>query len=319
MTAIRAEGLHKYYGTTQALDGLDLVVEPGTSFGYLGPNGAGKTTTIGILGTLLRPTAGRAEVAGYDVVARPDMVRRRIGMVFQESTLDLELTARENLRFQAYLFSLGRTEARKAIADLLDLVGLSDRADIPVQMFSGGLRRRLEIARGLLIGPRILFLDEPTTGLDPQTRAAVWDYLSVLRREQDTTIFLTTHHLDEAENCDQIAIIDHGRVVTQGSPGELKSVIGDDLVILRTADDEQAARAVSERFGLDAEVSADGLHVRVADGAAFVPSICAGLGLPIHSVTVSPPTLDDVFLHHTGRSIRETEAGPQTLIGVGGI
>jgi ABC-2 type transport system ATP-binding protein len=319
MTAIRAEGLHKYYGATQALDGLDLVVEPGTSFGYLGPNGAGKTTTIGILSTLLRPTAGRAEVAGYDVVRRPDMVRRRIGMVFQESTLDLELTARENLRFQAYLFSLGRTEARKAIADLLDLVGLSDRADIPVQMFSGGLRRRLEIARGLLIGPRILFLDEPTTGLDPQTRAAVWDYLSVLRREQDTTVFLTTHHLEEAGNCDQIAIIDHGRVVAQGSPGELKSVIGADLVVLHTADDAEAARAVAERFGLDAEVTPDGLHIRVADGAAFVPSICAGLGLPIQSVTVSPPTLDDVFLHHTGRSIRETEAGPLTLIDVGGI
>ena len=319
MTAIRAEGLHKYYGTTQALDGLDLVVESGTAFGYLGPNGAGKTTTIGILSTLLRPTAGRAEVAGFDVVTRPDMVRRRIGMVFQESTLDLELTARENLRFQAHLFGLGRGQARKAIADLLDLVGLSDRGDVPVQLFSGGLRRRLEIARGLLIGPRILFLDEPTTGLDPQTRAAVWDYLNVLRREQDTTIFLTTHHLEEAENCDQIAIIDHGRVVARGSPSGLKSVIGADLVILRTADDARAARAVSERFGLDAEVGADGLQIRVADGAAFVPSVCAGLGLPIHSVTVSPPTLDDVFLHHTGRSLRDTEVSAMTLVDVGRI
>jgi len=186
-----------------------------------------------------------------------------------------------------------------------------------VQLFSGGLRRRLEIARGLLIGPRVLFLDEPTTGLDPQTRAAVWDYLNVLRREQDTTIFLTTHHLEEAENCDQIAIIDHGRVVAQGSPAGLKSVIGADLVTLRTADDARAARAISERFGLAAEVRADGLHVRVADGAAFVPSICAGLGLPIRSVTVSPPTLDDVFLHHTGRSIRETDVGAMTLVDVG--
>ena len=317
MNAICAEGLHKYYGTAMALGGLDLTVPDGTAFGYLGPNGAGKTTTIGILSTLLRPTAGRAEVAGYDVVARPDEVRRRIGIVFQESTLDPGLTARENLRFQAHLFGLARSQARKAISDMLDLVDLSDRGDVPVGRFSGGLRRRLEIARGLLTGPRVLFLDEPTTGLDPQTRAAVWDYLNVLRREQHITIFLTTHQLEEAEHCEQIAIIDHGRVVAQGSPAELKSVIGADLVTLRTSDDAVAARAIGERFGLAAEVTGHGLQLRATDGAALVPSLCAELGLPVHSATVSPPTLDDVFLHHTGRTIRETDMGARTLNDVG--
>ncbi|MFE6908567.1 ATP-binding cassette domain-containing protein [Streptomyces erythrochromogenes] len=317
MTAILAEGLYAYYGTAPAVNGLDLTVPAGETFGFLGPNGAGKTTTISMLTTLLKPTEGRARVAGFDVATQPAEVRRRIGIVFQESTLDVELTAAENLRFQADLVGLPRREARGAIASMLDLMDLSERSRIPVQQFSTGMRRRLEIARGLLGAPRILFLDEPTTGLDAQTRAAVWEHLGTLRREQGITVFFTTHQLEEAEHCDQIAIIDRGKVITQGAPAELKSVIGADLVVLRTEDDPRAADALSERFGLAAELTPDGLLLQVADGASLVPRLCTGLGLAVRSVTVTQPTLDDVFLHHTGAAIRESEPSGHTLGNLG--
>ncbi|AJE44472.1 ATP-binding cassette domain-containing protein [Streptomyces nodosus] len=315
--AIRAEALYAYYGTTPAVNGLDLAVPAGSTFGFLGPNGAGKTTTISMLTTLLRPTAGRAEVAGFDVAERPAEVRRRIGIVFQESTLDLELTAAENLRFQADLCGLPRQRARAAIAAMLDLMELSQRSRVPVRQFSTGLRRRLEIARGLIGSPRVLFLDEPTTGLDAQTRAAVWDHLDRLRREQGITLFFTTHQLEEAEHCDQVAIVDRGRVVTQGTPAELKSVIGSDLVVLRTEDDARAADALAERFGLAAEPTPDGLLLRVSDGATLVPRLCTGLGLTVRAVSIAPPSLDDVFLHHTGAAIRESQAGGHTLDTIG--
>ncbi len=317
MTAIRAEGLYAYYGTTAAVNGLDLTVPYGATFGFLGPNGAGKTTTISMLTTLLKPTAGRAEVAGFDVASRAAEVRRRIGIVFQESTLDMDLTAAENLRFQADLCGLGRREARSAIAAMLDMMELSERSDIPVQRFSTGLRRRLEIARGLLGAPRVLFLDEPTTGLDAQTRAAVWEHLDRLRREQGITVFFTTHQLEEAEHCDRIAIIDRGKVITQGTPTELKSIIGADLVELRTEDDPSAVEALSDRFGLTAEVVPDGLRLRVSNGATLVPRLCTELGLAVRSVTVTSPTLDDVFLHHTGFAIRESGASARTLSNLG--
>ncbi|MFF3175407.1 ATP-binding cassette domain-containing protein [Streptomyces sp. NPDC057900] len=317
MTAIRAESLYAYYGTRAAVNGLDLAVPEGSTFGFLGPNGAGKTTTISMLTTLLKPTAGRAEVAGFDVARQPAEVRRRIGIVFQESTLDLELTAVENLRFQAGLCGLPRHEARTAIAAMLELMELSARGGVPVRQYSTGLRRRLEIARGLLGAPRVLFLDEPTTGLDAQTRAAVWDHLDRLRREQGITLFFTTHQLEEAEHCDQVAIVDRGKVITQGTPAELKTVIGSDVVVLRTEDDTRAADAVSERFGIAAEPTPDGLLLRVADGAGLVPRLCTGLGLTVHSVSVAPPTLDDVFLHHTGSAIRETGTNAHTLNNIG--
>lgn len=317
MTAIRTEGLYAYYGTTPAVNGLDLTVPDGTTFGFLGPNGAGKTTTISMLTTLLRPTAGRAEVAGYDVAARAAEVRRRIGIVFQESTLDIDLTATENLRFQADLCGLGRREARGAIAGMLDMMELSERSDIPVRRFSTGLRRRLEIARGLLGNPRVLFLDEPTTGLDAQTRAAVWEHLDRLRQEQGITIFFTTHQLGEAEHCDRIAIFDRGKVVTEGSPTELKSIIGADLVVMRTEDDARAADALADRFGLAVQPSPDGLRLRVSDGATLVPRLCTGLGVTVRSVTVTSPTLDDVFLHHTGSAIRDGETQARTLSNLG--
>ncbi|RLL69808.1 ATP-binding cassette domain-containing protein [Streptomyces sp. Z26] len=308
--AVLAEGLRKTYGTHEAVVDLDLAVDPGETYGFVGPNGAGKSTTINMLCTLLRPSAGRAEVAGHDVTRDPDSVRRGIGLVFQESTLDGELTAEENLRFQADLFGMPRARARRALADLLDLVELTHRKDSPVRTFSGGMRRRLEIARGLLHMPRVLFLDEPTTGLDPQTRVAIWEHLHRLRAEQEITIFLTTHHLEEAENCGRLAIMDQGQLVVEGTPAELKGVVGADLVVLRTGDDERAAHAVRERFGLEARTGPDGVRLRTPDGAAFVPRLCAELAVPVHSVTVTPPSLDDVFLHYTGRTIREAD-GPR--------
>ncbi|MDJ1135244.1 ATP-binding cassette domain-containing protein [Streptomyces iconiensis] len=312
-TVVETRGLSKLFGQRAAVTGLDLDVAAGEIFGFLGPNGAGKSTTIGMLATLVRPTLGEARVAGYDVTRDPHAVRRRIGLVFQEPSLDGELTAQENMRFQAELFGVPRREARSAIAALLGLVDLTDRKDSPVHTYSGGMKRRLEIAKGLLHTPRVLFLDEPTTGLDPQTRAAIWEHLHRLREEQEITIFLTTHHLEEAENCDRIAIMDEGELATEGTPAELKAVIGSDLVVLRTGDDAEAARTVRERFGTEAETGTDGVRLRVADGAAFVPRLCAEISVPVHAVTVTPPTLDDVFLHSTGRTIRDADDGPGAL------
>lgn len=314
MTAVvETEDLGRTYGDRIAVAGLDLTVAEGVSYGFLGPNGAGKTTTLAMLCTLLAPSAGRAVVAGYDVAAEPHRVRERIGLVFQEPTLDLDLTPLDTLRFHAAVFGTRWRTARPGAVHLLELLGLTAHQDRPMKQLSGGLRRRLEIARGLLHTPRVLFLDEPTTGLDPQTRAAVRDHLRELRDERGVTLFLTTHHLEEAEHCDQIGILDDGHLEVEGSPAELKAAIGADLVLLRTGDDQAAVALLRERFGLTAEAGPGGVSVRVADGAAFVPEFCAGAGVPVHTVQVFPPSLDDVFLHHTGRTLREEETGPVTL------
>ncbi|MET9862339.1 ATP-binding cassette domain-containing protein [Streptomyces smyrnaeus] len=315
--AVRTVDLGKTYGDAPAVVGLDLAVPRGMTFGFLGPNGAGKTTTISMLCTLLRPTAGRAFVGGCDVVAEPHAVRERIGLVFQETTLDLDLTAREALRFHAELFGVPWRESRRTVAAMLDLVGLTACRDRPVREFSGGMRRRLEIARGLLTAPQVLFLDEPTTGLDPQTRTVIWEHLHRLREERGITLFLTTHHLEEAEHCDRLAIIDDGQVEVEGSPAELKAEVARDTVLLRTRDDADAVRLVRERFGITASAGPDGVRLSVADGAAFVPKFCAEAGIPVLSATVIPPSLDDVFLHHTGRTIRTERSGPLTVDDVG--
>lgn len=304
---ILARGLCKTYPGVQAVRGIDLTVHPGETFGFLGPNGAGKSTTIAMLCTLARPTAGRARVAGADVATAPDAVRHHIGLVFQDLTVDGELTADENLRFHADLYGLPKRAARAKAAEMLDLVGLSDRRDSLVRTFSGGMKRRLEIARGLLHSPQVLFLDEPTLGLDPLSRAQLWEHLHHVRKEQAITLFLTTHYLDEAEHCDRIAIMDDGRIVTEGTPTALKAVIGTDRIQLRTTDDRTALSSLRRRFGLDATAGSDGLCTHVPDGAAFVPALCADLGVPVLSVTVTRPSLDDVFLHCTGRTIRDAE------------
>ncbi|MFE9682003.1 ATP-binding cassette domain-containing protein [Streptomyces sp. NPDC002701] len=302
--AIHTRGLRRVYGDTVAVHGLDLTVAEGENFGFLGPNGAGKSTTISMLSTLMRPSAGRAAVAGMDVERRPDEVRRRIGVVFQEPTADRQLTGWQNLRFHARLHGMSRRDVHAQAGALLEMTGLADRRDAPVGTYSGGMQRRLEVARALMHRPRVLFLDEPTTGLDPQSRAQIWQRLHELGRQEGVTVFLTTHYLEEAENCDRIAVMDHGRLVAQGTPHELKSAIGADVVHLRTDDDTRAAQAIRDRFALDAEAGPDGVRVRTADGARWVPRLCAQLTSGITSVTVTRPSLDDVFLHHTGRSLR---------------
>ncbi|GHF48195.1 daunorubicin resistance protein DrrA family ABC transporter ATP-binding protein [Streptomyces mashuensis] len=305
--SVLARGLRKSYPGVEAVRGVDLTVRAGETFGFLGPNGAGKSTTIAMLCTLARPTAGRATVAGADVTADPAAVRRRIGLVFQDLTVDGDLTAAENLRFHADLYGLPHRTARRRVAEMLDLVGLHGRRHSLVRTFSGGMKRRLEIARGLLHAPRVLFLDEPTVGLDPQTRAQVWDHLHRVRQQRAVTLFLTTHHLEEAEHCDRIAVIDDGRIVTEGTPAALKAAIGTDRVVLHTTDDAAARTALGERFGLAARRDPEGLLLHVPDGAAFVPVLCARLGVPVLSVTVTRPSLDDVFLHCTGRTIRDAD------------
>ncbi len=301
--------LTKRFGDFAAVDGVSFGVEQGELFGFLGPNGAGKTTTISILCTLLRPSGGSARVAGYDVVAERDSVRRSIGLVFQETTLDNYLTGEENLRFHAVMYGVPRHEIAPRMAPLLDMVGLTERAQDLVLVYSGGMKRRLEIARGLLHAPRVLFLDEPTVGLDPQTRVAIWDYVDTLRKRESTTMFLTTHYMDEADHCDRIAIIDEGRIVAIGTPAELKASVGADTVRLQTADDDRAAEEIRAGLGVEAEVTPEGLRLLVPDGEAFVPQVFGHVTVPVTSVNQHRPTLDDVFIKYTGRAIRDAEAG----------
>ena len=310
--AIRVEGLEKRFGDVEAVRGVDFEVHAGETFGFLGPNGAGKSTTINMLCTLLRPTGGHARVAGYDVVAERDDVRREIGLVFQDMTLDSYLSATQNLRFHGQLYGVPSAELEPRMRQVLELVGLWDRRDKDVATFSGGMKRRLEIARGLLHSPRVLFLDEPTVGLDPQTRASIWEYLGELRDRENLTIFLTTHYMDEAENCDRIAIMDAGRIVALDTPAALKASIGTDRVRLVTADDDVAAAAIAAQFGLEVAAGPDGLALQVHDGEAFVPRLLADLGVAVRSVSVTRPTLDDVFMSFTGRTIRDAESsGPE--------
>ena len=310
--AISVRGLVRRFGDFEAVSAVDFDVERGQIFGFLGPNGAGKSTTIKMLCTLLEPTAGRALVAGRDVMRERLEVRRRIGLVFQDPTLDVYLTAEENLRFHAELYGVPRREIRGRIGNVLEVTGLTERASGLVGTFSGGMKRRLEIARGLLHMPRVLFLDEPTIGLDPQTRASIWEYVGELRATREITIFLTTHYMDEAENCDRIAIMDSGRIVVEGPPEHLKAEVGTDRVRISTADDAATIAALRERFGLEAGVHEGEVLFHVADGELFVPRLFAELGVPIRSVSVARPSLDDVFMSWTGRTIRDTEGPANT-------
>jgi ABC-2 type transport system ATP-binding protein len=306
--AISVKGLEKQYAEVKALSGVDFDVERGRIFGFLGPNGAGKSTTIKILCTLARPTGGSATVAGFDVVKQRDHVRRNIGLVFQDVTVDDYLTAEQNLRFHAELYGVPKNLVADRLKLVLDMVGLWDRKGSLVGTFSGGMKRRLEIARGLLHSPRVLFLDEPTVGLDPQTRASIWGYLQELRKREDITIFMTTHYMDEAEYCDRIAIIDAGKIVALDTPAALKARVGKDRIQIATADDDAAANALRDKFGLDAAKKNDGLLFGAPDGEKLVPRLFQELGVAIKSVSVARPTLDDVFMSFTGKGIREAEA-----------
>ncbi|MEV0665966.1 ATP-binding cassette domain-containing protein [Actinomadura luteofluorescens] len=306
--AVEVDGLTKRFGEVEAVRGIDFTVRPGEIFGFLGPNGAGKSTTINMLCTLLRPSGGSARVAGYDVVRERDDVRRNIGLVFQDPTLDGYLSGEQNLRFHAELYGVPRSVTADRIRQVLEMVNLWDRRGDLAQTYSGGMKRRLEIARGLLHSPRVLFLDEPTVGLDPQTRASIWEYIRHLQRAEEITIFMTTHYMDEAEYCDRIAIIDSGRIVALDTPEALKAGVGEDRIRIQTADDEAVIAALKDRFGLEAVVSEGAVAFSVASGEAFVPRLFAELSVPIRSVNVARPSLDDVFMSFTGTTIRDAEA-----------
>ncbi|HEX4519816.1 MAG TPA: ATP-binding cassette domain-containing protein [Gaiellaceae bacterium] len=313
--AIEATELRKHYPPdVQALDGIDLEVEEGTIFALLGPNGAGKSTTVKTLTTLTRPDSGTARVAGHDVLAKPERVRRAIGVVGQKHGFDPEATGRENLVLQGAIYDLPGRELRGRVSELLERFGLAAAATRPAKTYSGGMQRRLDIAMGLIHHPEVLFLDEPTTGLDPEVRADMWQEIARLAREEKMTILLTTHYLEEADElAAQVAIVDRGRVVAEGSPEELKSALQGDALHFELV--EAAGAAVQEALeGVEGvtEVTAEGrlVRARARNGARAMPPALAALeaaGLSVASVTMAHPSLDEVYLRHTGRSFRQAE------------
>jgi ABC-2 type transport system ATP-binding protein len=310
-SAISVRGLAKSFDEVEAVRGVSFEVESGEAFGFLGPNGAGKTTTINMLCTLVKPTGGSALVAGHDVVRERDDVRRHIGLVFQDPTLDGYLTAEQNLRLHAELYGVESALIPARMRQVLEMVGLWERRSGQVLTFSGGMRRRLEIARGLMHSPRVLFLDEPTIGLDPQTRRSIWSYIRQLQESEDITIFMTTHYMDEAEFCDRIAIMDQGEIVALDTPEALKAEVGADRIRIQTEDDEAAIAALGERFAIEGRIAEGAVTFFVPSGEEFVPRLFAQLGVPIKSVSVSRPTLDDVFMSYTGTTIRDAEESPE--------
>jgi ABC-2 type transport system ATP-binding protein len=315
--AIVVESLRKRYGDVQALDGATFNVREGEIFGLLGPNGAGKSTTVRILVTLTQPDGGTARVAGHDAVGDAGAVRRLIGYVPQESGVDRRATGRENLQLQGRVYGMKRAELRRRIDELLEIVGIADAADRTVDGYSGGMRRRLDIALGLVHRPRVLFLDEPTTGLDPEARVSMWEEVGRLAAQESLTILLTTHYLEEADElADRLAIVSQGKVVAEGTPNELKSRLIGDAVHVELADGRmEDARRVLEQVEAPVETTlADGrtLISRVPDGGQALPGILAALsaeGIPVASVSVSRPSLDDVYLHYTGRDFATEDRG----------
>ncbi len=305
---VHVEGLKRNFGRLEAVKGISFDVYPGEIFGFLGPNGAGKSTTINMLCTLLKPTAGRATIAGYDIARQRSQVREAIGLIFQDPSLDDRLTADENLRFHATVYGLPAAISKERREELLKMVDLYERRNQYVRTFSGGMKRRLEIARGLLHYPRVLFLDEPTIGLDPQTRLHLWSYILNLRKQKQITMFLTTHYMDEAENCDRIAIIDHGQIVALDTPARLKDMVGGDVIRLKTSDNTTAAQQIEEQFGVRPREDKGELVFEIAGGEELVPRIVEKVSARIASISVRRPTLDDVFIKLTGREIRDEEA-----------
>jgi ABC-2 type transport system ATP-binding protein len=305
--AIQVRDLARSFGRIEAVRGVSFEVREGELFGFLGPNGAGKTTTINMLCTLLRASSGSASVNGFDVAHERSQVRRSIGLVFQQTTVDEYLSAEQNLRFHAYAYNVPPDVREPRIRELLTMVELWDRRKGSVRTFSGGMKRRLEIARGLVHHPRVLFLDEPTIGLDPQTRRHIWDYLLQLRRQEQLTIFLTTQYLDEAENCDRIAIIDNGQIVALDTPDGLKRSVGGDLITFSVADTAAAAAEVSARYGAEAVVQDSTVRFHVPAGDTFLPEFVRSFPHHLESLSLKRPSLDDVFLTLTGHEIRDSE------------
>ncbi len=309
--AIVTNKLTKAYGSSfKAVDSLDITVEGGEIFGLLGPNGAGKTTTVSMLCTILKPTSGTATVNGFDIVREPGKVRKSIGIVFQDPSIDDRLTGRENLSMHANLFGVPTSEQRERINRILKLVQLEDRADDLLRTYSGGMRRRLELGRGLLHNPKVLFLDEPTVGLDPQTRDHIWKYIRELKEAHDITVVLTTHYMDEADRLsDRIAIMDHGKIVVLDTPSNLKETLEGDVITVRANNIEALLELVTKWLGFTKTRVVEGaLEITVPSGKAAMPriiEIATQNNLYVESLVCREPNLEDVFLHYTGRSIRQ--------------
>jgi ABC-2 type transport system ATP-binding protein len=306
--AIEVRKLGRRFEEFTAVDGLSFAVRCGELFGFLGPNGAGKSTTIKMLCTLLRPTAGVALVNGFDVAREPARVRESIGIVFQDYSLDDRITAEENLRFHCMIYHVPSAERAARIRQVLDMVELRDRAGDKVRTYSRGMKRRLEIARGLLHHPSVLFLDEPTVGLDPQTRNRIWDHIHELRRQRGITVFMTTHYMDEADKCDRVGIMDHAQLIALDTPAALKAELGGDVVRLRTADNERAVAWIRGEEGLAPVIEEEQIRFETANAGEYVPDLLARIPIPVRSLEITKPTLNDVFLRLTGRAIREEAA-----------
>jgi len=308
---IKVENLAKRFGELVAVDDISFSVAPGEIFGFLGPNGAGKTTTINILCTLSKPTSGRAIINGFDVVRQQSQVRQTIGLVFQDPSLDEQLSGLQNLRFHASVYNIPASVREQRIEQVFKMTELWDRRNSQVRTYSGGMKRRLELARGLLHYPKVLFLDEPTLGLDPQTRNRMWEYILELQRHEGTTIFLTTHYMDEAEKADRIAIIDHGKLVAMDTPEKLKHIAGEDIISVKTDDNDRATEEIRLRYGIEARRDSEGLIFEVTNGDEFLPAFIKEFGTKILSVSLRRPSLDDVFLKLTGREIRQEETADE--------
>jgi len=290
------------------LNGVSFDVRPAELFGLLGPNGSGKTTLFRILSTLMVPVAGRAIILGHDPAQDPDELRREIGVVFQAQSIDLKLTAAENLMHQGHLYGLRGTVLKRRIAEILGRVGLAERARDKAETFSGGMQRRLELAKGLLHGPKVLLLDEPTTGLDPGARRDLWQYLRILREEEQVTILVTTHLMEEAERCDRLVILNEGRVVALGTPAELKQEIGGDVIVMETKDPERLAGRIRTQFGVDTQVLETQVRIEKEHGHRFVMDLVQSFPGEIDSVSIAKPSLEDVFIRRTGHRFWTEEA-----------
>ena len=297
---IQLQDLRHTYGERVALAGVSFEVRPAEIFGLLGPNGSGKTTTFRILSTLMLPAGGRALILGHDVAREPALVRRNIGVVFQAPSIDVKLSAEENLMLIGHIYGLRGSPLRKRVGEMLARVGLADRAKDKAETFSGGMQRRLELAKGLLHHPSVLLLDEPTTGLDPGARRDLWQYLQILRDEERVTVLVTTHLMEEAERCDRLAIYAEGSVVALGTPAELKSEIGGDVILLETAEPESLAQRIEQRFGLRPTVMDGRVRLEIENGHRFVTEVVEAFPGEIEGVSVHKPSLEDVFIRRTG-------------------
>jgi ABC-2 type transport system ATP-binding protein len=298
--AIRIAGLAHRYGERQALCGIDLDIARGEVFGVLGPNGGGKTTLFKVLATLLPPQTGQVTVLDEDAARAPERVRRRLGVVFQHPALDAKLTVLENLRCHAALYGLAARDARERSAMLLDRLGVADRGNDLVETLSGGLARRVELAKGLLHGPELVLLDEPSTGLDPGARRDFFEYLLHLRERDGTTVVLTTHYMEEAERCDRVGFVHQGRLVAVGAPAELKAEIGGDVVVIDSADPERLRARIVQRFGCEPQLVDGALRVELPRGHEFVRDVVEAFPADVRAITFGKPTLEDVFVHVTG-------------------